>query len=330
MKTMQRFVVFVCAVVLLAACTPPAANAPANANSSNANANVASNPAMPSVEALTALQTKSVEAWKNKDAKYWDNFLADNFVSLGPGGKRMGKADLVKMMADDKCEMKSYSLSDQHVTPIGTDAVVLTSKVTSDYTCGGQAGPSPAISASVYERSGNEWKGAYYNEVVVKEPKNTKADEKKPDAPAAKTAESPAAPDAKAAGSPAAPVSGDALTDSLMALEKSGWEAWKDHDAKKLGDLTGADLAFVNSVGHFMSNKADTIKSWTGPACEVKSVNVSDGKATMITKDAAILTFKGSADGTCEGAPVGAVWGTSFYVKDGDTWKMVYGFENPA
>jgi len=50
----------------------------------------------------------------------------------------------------------------------------------------------------------------------------------------------------------------------------------------------------------------------------------------MITKDAAILTFKGVADGTCEGNPLGAVWATSIYVKDGDTWKMVYGFENPA
>jgi len=160
MKTMQQFVLFALAAVLLAACTPPAANAPsnANANSANANANVATTkPAVPTAEALTALETKAIEAWKNKDTKFWDTFLADNFVSIGPDGKRMSKADVVKMMANDKCENKSYSFSDQHVTPVGADAAVITMKVDSDYTCNGQKGPSPAITASLYERSGNEW-----------------------------------------------------------------------------------------------------------------------------------------------------------------------------
>jgi ketosteroid isomerase-like protein len=320
MKMMGRFVLFALAAALLAACTPPAANAPNNANATNANANIATTkPAAPTAEALTALETKAVEAWKNKDTKFWDTFLADNFVSLGPDGKRMGKADIVKMMADDKCENKSYSFADQHVTPVGADAAVITMKVTSDYTCNGKQGPSPAITASLYERSGNEWKGAYHGEVIVMDPKNMKPGEKKPEAPAAKTAESPAAP-----------ATADALTDSLLAIEKSGWEAWKARDAKKLSDLAGSDLAFVNETGKFTSSKEDTIKSWTEPKCEIKSVNLSDGKASMITKDAAILTFKSVTDGTCEGNPVGTVWATSIYVKDGDTWKLVYGFENPA
>lgn len=322
MKTMQRFVVFACAVLLLSACTPPAANAPANANANaaNANANVASGkPAAPTTEALTALETKAVEAWKNKDVKFWDTFLADNFVSLGPDGKRMGKGDIAKMMEGDKCEVKNYSFSDQHVTPVGTDAAVITMKVTSDYVCDGKPGPSPSISASLYERSGNEWKGAYHGEVLVMDPKNMKPGEKKPEASPAKTTESPAAPSGT-----------DALTDSLMALEKSGWEAWKARDAKKLDDLTGSDVAFVDAAGKVTTSKADTVKSWTEPKCDIKSFNLSDGKATMITGDAAILTFKSTVDGTCEGNPLGSVWATSLYVKDGDTWKFVYGFENPA
>ena len=321
MKTMQRFVVFACAAVMLAACTPPATNAPANANASNANANVAtSKPAAPTAEALTALETKAIEAWKNKDTKFWDTFLADNFVGIGQDGKRMSKADIVKMMADDKCENKSYSFADQHVTPVGADAAVITMKVDSDYTCNGQKGPSPAITASLYERSGNEWKGAYHNEVIVMDPKNMKPEDKKPAAPAAN----------KPAESPAAAATSDALTDTLMAIERSGWDAWKARDAKKLGDLTGADLAFVDAAGKVSSNKADTLKAWTEPKCDIKSFDLSDGKASMITGDAAILTFKSKVDGTCEGNPLGTIWGTSFYVKEADTWKMVYGFENPA
>jgi len=321
MKTIQRLVVFACAAVLLAACTPPAANTPANANTNtgNANANVAAKTAMPSVETLSALEAKAFEAFKTHDTKFWDGFLADNFVSLGPDGKRAGKAEVIKMISDDKCEYKSDSVSDQHVTPIGADAAVITLKQTADYTCNGKAGPSPVMTASLYERVGSEWKAGYHSEVPITDPKNMKPGEKKAEAPANKAAESPAAA-----------ATADALTDSLMALEKSGWEAWKARDAKKLSDLTASDLAFVNEMGMFTSSKDATIKSWTEPKCEIKSVNLSDGKATMITKDAAILTFKGVADGTCEGNPVGTVWATSIYVKDGDTWKLVYGFENPA
>lgn len=322
MKTIQQFAVYIFAAVVLAACTPPASNTPSNAsaNAANANANVAAaKPAAPTVEALTALETKANEAWKNKDAKFWDAFLADNFVGVAPDGKRYGKADVAKMMADDKCEVKSYSFSDQHVTPVGADAAVITMKVTSDYTCNGKPGPSPAISASVYERSGNDWKGAYHNEVIIVDPKNTKAGQAKPAMPAPKTT-----------GSPTAAATADALTDALMALEKSGWEAWKARDAKKLSDMTGSDLAYVDSMGNTTSNKADTIKAWTEPKCEIKSVALSDGKATLITKDAAILTFRAVAEGTCEGNALKPIWQTSLYVKDGDNWKPVFMFENPA
>jgi ketosteroid isomerase-like protein len=321
MKTIQHFVVGAVAAVLFAACTPPA-NTPTNtnANTANANANVAAaKPAAPTVEALTALETKATEAWKNKDTKFWDTFLADNFVGFGADGKRYGKADVAKMMAEDKCEVKSYSFSDQHVTPAGADAAIITMKVTTDYTCNGKPGPSPVISASVYERSGDDWKAAYHNEVPVVDPKNMKAGEPKPAAPMAKTT-----------ASPAAAATADALTDSLMAIEKSGWEAWKARDAKKLSDMTGSDLAYVDFMGNFASNKADTIKAWTEAKCEIKNFALSDGKSTMITKDAAILTFKGVPEGTCDGNPLKAIWGTSIYVKDGDTWKPVYVFETPA
>ena len=74
---------------LLAACDPnakPAANSAANstnANAGNANSN-ASKPmaAAPSKETLLELENKAFEAWKNSDAKYFDGFLADNFVTF--------------------------------------------------------------------------------------------------------------------------------------------------------------------------------------------------------------------------------------------------------
>jgi hypothetical protein len=49
----------------------------------------------------------------------------------------------------------------------------------------------------------------------------------------------------------------------------------------------------------------------------------------MITKDAAILTFKGTAVGTCGDMKLEPLWGTTVAVKEGDVWKAVYIFETP-
>ena len=45
----------------------------------------------------------------------------------------------------------------------------------------------------------------------------------------------------------------------------------------------------------------------------------------------AILTFTGTAVGTCYGQTIESViWGTSIYVKDGDAWKWTFGISVPA
>ncbi len=198
-------------------------------------------------------------------------------------------------------------------------------EMTADYTCDGKKGPSPVRTASLYTRSGDTWKGAYHNEVPILDPKDMKAAPAKPEAPASNKAANTAA---NTAAAPAA--SADATTDSLMTLMNSGWNAWKACDAKKLGELVTDDVAFVDAMGRFSATKADALKAWTEPKCDISSVALSDGKSTMMTKDVVLLTLKGDAKGTCEGMPLGALWQTAILVKNGDTWKLAYMFENPA
>ena len=124
--------------------------------------------------------------------------------------------------------------------------------------------------------------------------------------------------------------SGDSLTDSLMALEKKGWEAWKARDQKALEDSTPTEVAYVDPLGTTYSTKADVMKAWVGPTCDIKSVSVTDGKATQIAPDSAILTFRGNAEGTCDNNKLGPLWGTGIFVKTGDTWKMAFLLESPA
>jgi hypothetical protein len=73
------------------------------------------------------------------------------------------------------------------------------------------------------------------------------------------------------------------------------------------------------------------LKDWTGAGCDVKSVSVTDDARSMLSPTTGILTFKGTADGTCYGQEVNSViWGTSVYVKHGDAWNWTFGINVPA
>ncbi len=116
----------------------------------------------------------------------------------------------------------------------------------------------------------------------------------------------------------------------MMAAERSVWEAWRSKDAKKIENLTAADITFVNIFGAYFANKADVIKDWTGSTCEVKSFSLTNGVGTLVSPKVGILTVTGSADGNCGGQKVPRVYGTSVYVKDGDAWKWAFGFNSPG
>ncbi|HYJ91346.1 MAG TPA: nuclear transport factor 2 family protein, partial [Pyrinomonadaceae bacterium] len=247
-------------------------------------------------------------------------------------------AATVKMIGQSKCDVKTMNYEDPQMATIDADTAVITYKATFDGTCNGPDGkamkvPSPVRSASVYIREGDKWMGLWHGEVPI-------TDQPKPMPPP--PAPAPAKSDNKNAANSntmanansnenkaAAPASGP-NTDALAAIEKQGWDAWKDHDAKKLGDLTTSSVSFVDLTGKYAPTKDDTIKMWTGGACEVKSTSVTDTSSAAISPTLNILFFKGTADGTCGGQKVLPIEGTSFYVKEGDTWKLAFGFETPA
>lgn len=348
MKTILRVSLFAFAAMVIASCATPT-NTNTN-TTSNTNANLAAKPAMPTADTLMALETKAWEAYKNKDGKYFEGFLADNLIS-GTGEGTMPRAEAVKMITGHNEEIKSYSLSEPHVTPAGADAVVLTYKGTMEGTNEGKPLPSPVRVATVFVRSGSDWKAVYHNEVAIIDPAKTSGNtntatpananksaatpERKDAAPAPPPVNSSATANSNAAASnsnsnSAASSTDAALTDALMVIEKKGWEAWKAKDAKALDEVTAKDFAFVDPMGNAKLSRADALKMWTTDnTCTVSSVSLSDGKATSITKDAAILVVKGTAEGTCDGMKLEPLWNTTVFVKEGDVWKTAYIFETP-
>ena len=328
MKRISLLTLIFIAASLFAACGAPAENKTAANTANTAITNLPSKPANAALDkdSLMANETRAWGAWKDKDGKYFEDYLADNAIDMGDKG-RSDKASLVKRITDPTCEVTSFSLNEDQMTALGTDAALLTYKAEQSAKCGGKALPTAVWAATVVVRSGDKWKAVYHGEVSIVDPKNApkaalaapaKKEEPKKDDKAAATSNS--------ATKPAA----EPNTAALMAIEKSVWEAWKNHDGKKIDELTAKDISFINIFGTFFATKADALKDWTSTGCDVKSVSVTDGAGTMLSPTVGILTFKGAADGTCYGQKVGPIWGTSIYVKDGDTWKWAFGMNLSA
>lgn len=311
MARIKHFVLAAAAALVFTACD---GKAPANkANATNTAATTP--PAAPTVDALVTLEKSAYEAWKSKDAKFWDIFLSDKFVGYGSSGK-LDKASATREYTGADCEIKSYTLSDERMMPLGNAAALITHKTTVDGTCGGQKVPAHTWAASVYVRDGDEWKGAFHAEAPVVDPKAAPA--------------KPVGREGASKKVEAELAARDAGTDAMLAVEKDLWEAWRARDANRIEDLTARDISFINIFGTYFATKADALKDWTGHGCDVKSVSVTDAAGTMLSSTVGILTFKGAADGTCYGQKVGPIWGTSVYIKDGNAWKWTFGINLPA
>lgn len=320
MKNTLRFILLAAAATFFAACGDPAST---GVNNSNTTKPVT---AAPTTDALMALDKQANEAYAKGDSAFFERMLSDKFVILSNDGQRMDKAATVKMIATVKCDIKSMDLTEPAMSKIDADAYALSYKATWDGTCNGPDGkpmkvPSPIRSASVWVRSGDKWQAVFHGENLIVDPNAA------PPPPAKK--EEPKKDEKTAANSNAAPVkaTGDANTDALVKVELALWEAWKEHDAKKLDARMAREVSFVNIFGTALTTRADAMKDWTGNGCQVKSVSVTDGFATALSPTVEMLTRKGAAEGTCGGQQVGGIpiWGVSIYVKEGDAWKFAFG-----
>jgi len=308
------------AAVLFTGCEPAAnTNTARNANSNaantnaNANANRASAPA-PTKDELMALERSAYDAWKNKNAGFWDSFLSANFSGYGQAG-RMDKAAAIKQYSGADCDVKSVTITDDQMTQIAPDVAAVSYKVAADATCGGQKLPAEQWAGGFYVRENGQWKGAFHAETPVFDPKA-------PSSPA-----KPATQPPPTAASPAATGS-DATTNAIVAAETKIWEAWKNKDAAAMESALGKDFTFVSGMGRW--DRAQTMKMWvTESKCDVKSYSITDPKTTPLANNITLLTFKGAGQGTCDGQPIQTEWYGVAYMNDAGTWKPVWAISVP-
>ena len=310
-------------------------NKPANtnANSSNSNANATASKAAPTVDNLMAQEKAANEAYTKGDGQFFQGFLSDKFM-MNEMGKPSTKADAVKNISEVKCDVKSINLSEGKLAKIDDDNYAVIYKNESDGTCKfngkDEKIPSPMREATVWTRgSGDKWQPIWHGNTSIVDPKNPPKMTPAPPAKDEKSAANSSSGANSNSNSAAAPAA-DANVEAMTAIEKSGWEAWKARDADKLGSLLASNASFVGLFGNYDATKDEVLKDWTGSKCEIKSTNVSDVHGQTISPTFGYIMFKGTAEGECDGMKLSPVWGASFYIKEGDTWKLAFGFENPV
>lgn len=114
----------------------------------------------------------------------------------------------------------------------------------------------------------------------------------------------------------------------LSANENALWNAWKNKDAKPFQMWLAADGVMVGDQG--VGTKKDVTEMMASMPCEVKSFTLSDWKLAMVDADAAVITYKGAAEGTCGGQAIPTVWASSVWVNRKGKWLAFSHQETPV
>lgn len=316
-KILGIFLIALFAAVLAGCPSGAGTNTNANANSST------EAPAKDLKATLLEVDKNFTVASKNKDTKFFEENVTDNFAGVTPGGF-FDKPSGIKSMSEDKCEDGPSSNTDINVKELGEGIALFTGKGTSERTCEGKTTKYEGNFAVLYVKDGDTWKAAYYQSAQAPVKEEAKSDEgaKKEEKPAAKAED-------KTKEAPMTPkfADDDELARTLTGKEGDLWAAWAKKDTKPFEEAFAADFQEMTPEG--LKARADVLKQIAENKCEITGTSVGSTHAIKINDDLVLFIYKGSANGTCEGKPAGAAYDASIWKKDGDNWKVVFHMESP-
>ncbi|MEO6253946.1 MAG: nuclear transport factor 2 family protein [Ferruginibacter sp.] len=117
------------------------------------------------------------------------------------------------------------------------------------------------------------------------------------------------------------------LEKHIIALDKLGWEAWKNKNADWFKTNTTEEFLSINSGG--VSNKAQVIQS-TPVDCDVKSFSFDNFKFVMLTETVVLLTYTATQDAVCGGKKIAPrIRASVNYVKRNGKWLEALYMETP-
>jgi len=109
-----------------------------------------------------------------------------------------------------------------------------------------------------------------------------------------------------------------ALEERIIALDRQGWEAWKNNDPTWFRDNTTDGFVSLSSDG--ISNKAEVVKS-TATDCKVTSYSLANFKFSKLDENAILLTYTATQDAVCGGKKAPPTLQVAVnYVRRGGRW----------
>jgi hypothetical protein len=112
-------------------------------------------------DSLIAMERQSWEAWQHGDGEFFQRFLSDDHLEVGPGGS-VGKAEVVAYVGAHRCTVKSWAVRDFKVTLFSAQTAAVTYHAEQDTMCGTYKVPSPVWATSVYVLRDGRWQNAVY------------------------------------------------------------------------------------------------------------------------------------------------------------------------
>jgi hypothetical protein len=113
---------------------------------------------------LVALERDSWKAWQAQDAAFFETFLSDDHVDVGPNGVVSKKA-VVSFIGARACKVESYVLDNFTLTRLSETSAALLYHARQTTTCGGVAIPSPVWATSVYVLRNGRWQNTIYQQL---------------------------------------------------------------------------------------------------------------------------------------------------------------------
>jgi hypothetical protein len=103
---------------------------------------------------IMKLEKAVTDAFKNKDAKSFKEYLAPEFSAIDAEGVKDADAEIADMK---KTELSNYSFADMKVTLLSPKMAVATYKVTTQSTSSGRDTSGTYYAATVWNKRGAKW-----------------------------------------------------------------------------------------------------------------------------------------------------------------------------
>jgi hypothetical protein len=103
---------------------------------------------------IMKLEKAVTDAFKNKDAKSFKEYLAPEFSAIDAEGVKDADAEIADMK---KTELSNYSFADMKVTLLSAKMAVATYKVTTQSTSSGRDTSGTYYAATVWNKRGAKW-----------------------------------------------------------------------------------------------------------------------------------------------------------------------------